>query len=169
MIELSLDQLALERIDLAMKQEQDGKQLKRDLGKQLKQAVEPAIPAIRSELMSMGGAISVQPGLRVSVAMALKTAVRYSGPAPGVRVSISRKGMPRGFSDAARRINQGAWLHPLWGRSGTAIMQVGVEGFFDRPLKERQPEMREAVEQAIEAMAQRIAGTLGGSGQAPRP
>jgi hypothetical protein len=158
---ISLDQLALERVEAAITYEQDAKELKRDFGTQLRQAVEPAIPEIRSGLMSMGGAISVEPGLRTSVSSALKTAVRYSGPAPGVRVSIGRKGMPRGFTDAARRINQGAWLHPLWGREGTAIMQIGVDDFFDRPLKDHAPEYREGIQRAIEQMAERIAARAG--------
>lgn len=158
---LTLDQRALDRVEAALTFEQDGKALKRDFGVQLKQAVEPAIPEIRSELMSMGGTLSVQPGLRVSVGNALKTAVRYSGPAPGVRVSIGRKGMPRGFTDAARRINQGAWSHPLWGREGTSVVQSGVTDFFDRPLREHRAEMRRGVVEAIERMAERIARNAG--------
>ena len=158
MIDLSLDQLALERVEAAITFEEDAKALKRDFGTQLKDAVEPAIPEIRGELMTLGGgSFHVEPGLRNAVSMQLKSAVRYSGPAPGVRVAIGRKGMPRGFTDAARKINQGAWLHPLWGRSGSAIMQVGVSDFFDRPLHAREPEMRVAIEQAIENMAERIA------------
>jgi hypothetical protein len=158
---LTLDQSALDRVEAALTFEEDGKALKRDLGQQLKQAVEPALPVIRSELMSMGGALDVQPGLRVSVGSALKSAVRYSGPAPGVRVSVSRKGMPRGFTSAPQRINQGAWSHPLWGRPGTSVGQAGVAGFFDRPLHDREGEMRDAVRQAIENMAQRIAARAG--------
>jgi hypothetical protein len=161
MIELSLDQLALERVEAALQFEEDGKALKRDLGRELKRAVEPVLPVIAAELMSLGGALDVQPGLRVSVIHAMSAKVRYSGNSPGVRVAISRKGMPRGFTDAARRINQGAWLHPLWGRAGSAIMQVGVDEFFDRPLRNAQPEMREAVQLAVRAMAERIARRAG--------
>jgi hypothetical protein len=162
MIELSLDQLALEFVEGAIAEEQDGKRLKRDFGEQLKLAVEPALPIIRGELMSMGGTLPTSPPLRTSVIAAMSTKVRYSGASPGVRVAISRKGMPRGFTDAARKINQGAWLHPLWGREGTAVTQLGVDDFFDRPLRDRRPEMRDAIERAVEAMAQRIASRSSG-------
>lgn len=156
-ISLSVDQLALEYVEGAIAAESDGKALKRDLGLNLKSAVEPALPVIRGELMSMGGHIAAEPPLRSSVANALSSSVRYSGNNPGVRVQISRKGMPRGFADAARKINRGSWSHPLWGRAGTSVTQQGVEGFFDNPLHDRQPEMRAAVVTALEAMAQRIA------------
>jgi hypothetical protein len=162
MINLTLDQLALEYVEGAIAEEQDAKQLKRELGEQLKEAVEPAIPIIRGELMSMGGSIPVSPPLRLAVSNALTTKVRYSGPAPGVRVAIGRKGMPRGFDDAARKINQGAWLHPLWGREGSAVMQTGVNDFFDGPLQDRVDEMRAGVERAVEQMAQRLAARAGG-------
>lgn len=160
MIELSLDQLALERVEAAITFEEDAKALKRDFGTQLKQAVDPALPVIASELMAMGGSIPVSPPLRMAVLSGLSTKVRYSGPAPGVRVAISRKGMPRGFDDAARKINQGSWSHPLWGRADS-VVQTGAEDFFDRPLQDRKAEMRRAVEQAIENMAERIASRAG--------
>jgi hypothetical protein len=161
-IQLSLDQLALEFVEGALAEEQDGKQLKRELGEQLKLAVEPALPIIRGELMTMGGTLPASPPLRTSVIGAMSTKVRYSGAAPGVRVAISRKGMPRGFTDAARRINRGSWSHPVYGRSGSSVTQQGVEGFFDRPLEDRVDEMRRGVEQAVEAMAQRIASRSSG-------
>jgi len=159
---ITVDQQALEFVEGAISLEADGKQLKKEFGTNLKAAVEPILPVIRSELMTMGGNIPVEPPLRTTVANAMSSRVRYSGNSPGVRVQISRKGMPRGFDDAARKINQGAWLHPLWGREGTAIMQLGVSDFFDGPLRAGQPEMREAVVAALEAMAQRIADRAGG-------
>lgn len=155
---LSVEQDKLESVILALNEEADAKQLKKDFGAELREAVEPALPVIRSELMAMGGTIAASPPLRVTVANALTTKVRYTGASPGVRVAISRKGMPRDFTDAARRINQGAWLHPVFGRVNSDTTQIGAIDFFDRPLQNRRQEMREAVDRAIEAMAQRIAG-----------
>lgn len=153
---LTLEQDKLESVVLALQQEEDGKQLKRDLGQQLKEAVEPALPIIRGELMAMGGSVVAEPGLRTSVASAMSTRVRYSGSSPGVRVAISRKGMPRGFTDAARRINQGEWGHPVFGRAGSEVTQRGAYQFFDRPLQDRKEEMRRAVEQALDQLAERL-------------
>lgn len=158
---LSVEQDKLESLMLRIAEETDARQLKRDLSEQLQQAVEPALPIIRGELMAMGGAVTASPPLRATVAAGLKTKVRSSGASPGVRVSIGRKGMPRGFEDAARRINQGAWLHPIFGRPGSAITQIGAVDFFDRPLQNRREELRKAVEQALDDMAARIAGRAG--------
>lgn len=157
---LTLDQQSLEAIDSVMMFEQDGKQLKRDLGKNLREAVEPALPIIRGELMAMGSAgPGVSPPLRTTVLNNLSAKTRFTGDNPGVRVAISRRGMPRGFTDAARRLNRDeGWTHPLWGRNGSSVHQVGAPGFFDRPLEERQEEMRRAIVQAVQDMADRIAG-----------
>jgi len=154
---ITFEQDRLESVIFALQQEQDAKALRRDFGEQLREAVEPALPVIRGELMAMGGSISASPPLRSTVASQLATKVRYSGASPGVRVSISRGGMPRGFSDAARRINQGEWKHPVYGRPGSDVTQIGKQGFFDTPLQDRKEEMRRAVLQAIESMADRLA------------
>lgn len=155
---LTLDQFKLEQLEAALSFEADGKQLKRDLGTQLREAIEPALPIVVGELMAMGGDITPLPPLRAAVAGALSTKVRYSGPAPGVRVAISRKGMPRGFADAARKINRGEWTHPVYGRG--SVTQTGRRGFFDDTLNARRDEMRRAVEQAVESMAKRIASRM---------
>lgn len=158
---LSVEQDKLESLMLRLAEETDARQLKRDLGEMLQEAVAPALPIIRGEVMAMGGAITADPPLRATVADGLKTKVRYSGSSPGVRVSIGRKGMPRGFSDAARRINQGSWSHPVYGRPGSSVTQIGAVDFFDRPLQNRKEELRKAVEKALDAMAERIAGRAG--------
>lgn len=151
---LSFEQFKLEQLEAALQFEADGKALKRDLGARLAEAVEPALPIVRSELMAMGGDMGVSPPLRAAVSNALTIKVRYSGAAPGVRVAISRRGMPRGFQDAARRINQGEWSHPVYGRG--SVTQTGRKGFFDNTLNDRREEMREAIEKALQDMAERI-------------
>lgn len=159
-VHLSLDQQALEAIDSVLTYELDGKQLKKDLAVNLRAAVEPALPVIRGELMAMGSAgPGVSPPLRATVLNNLSAKTRFSGDNPGVRVAISRRGMPRGFTDAARRLNRDeGWSHPLWGRPATSVQQIGAPGYFDRPLEERVDEMRDAVVQAVQDMADRIAG-----------
>lgn len=126
--------------------------LKRQFGAGLKEAVEPALPIIRGDVMTMGSYLSGAPPLRAAVAGALKTNVRYGGDSPGVRVSIGSAGMPRGFKMAARRINRGSWTHPVYGRPNSDVTQRGKQGFFDDPLQARRDELRRAIVRALESI-----------------
>jgi hypothetical protein len=160
MLQLTVEQDAFDRVLFAVSQEADGKRLKRELVRNMRDAIEPALDEIRGDLMSMAtpGGFETSPALRTSVLNQLETAVRTSGGSPGVRVRIKRRGMPRGFDDAARALNRdGGWSHPAWGRSGTSVEQVGVPGYFDRPLEARADELRAAVADALQEMAERIA------------
>lgn len=131
--------------------------LKRSFGAGLKEAIAPALPVIQAEVMAMGGGIVSEPPLRAAVAGALKTNVRYTGDAPGVRVFIGRTGMPRGFTMAARRINRGEWTHPVYNRPNSDVIQRGKRGFFDDPLQARRDELRKAIERALENIGEEIA------------
>jgi hypothetical protein len=162
-IDLSVDQAALEGVATALRYEQDGKQLRKDLVTNLKAAVEPALPVIRSGLMTMSTHSRVTPALRTVVLSKLKVTTRTTGDRAGVRVAIGKAGMPRGFKNAPRRLNKPeGWRHPLFGRRDKPwVAQRGAPGYFDRPLEERQDEMRAAVVQAVQDMSERIARRAG--------
>lgn len=158
-VELTIDQQALQALNRALKSEADGKKLRRDLGKNIRQALEPAKAAVRSELMGMGtsGLPVAGPPLRATVLGNLKAEARFSGRATGARLRIRKKGMPRGFANAPKRLNQKrGWRHKVFGRD-VWVTQVGKPDYFHRPLRHRKDEFRAAVLQAMEDMAQRIA------------
>jgi hypothetical protein len=155
---ITLDQERLRTLAARLMDHENGAKLKRQMVKDLKPALEPALPVIRGELMAMGGSLTAEPALRATVAANLSTSVRTTGDAPGVRVAISRKGMPRGFANAARRINDGQWAHPVYGRG--SVEQRGARGFFDDPLNARREEMRSAIAAALDSWADSIARGL---------
>lgn len=156
---ITLDQDRLRSLAAKLMAQDNGAKLKRAFVKELRPAIEPALPVIRGELMAMGGSLTAEPPLRATVAAGLSTSVRTTGAYPGVRVQIGRKGMPRGFANAARRINDGQWTHPVYGRGGSAE-QAGARGFFDDPLNARRAEMREAIVAALDDWAGTIARGL---------
>lgn len=166
MFELSTDQESILGLAEALKFEDNGRALRRDLTKAMRRAVEPALPEIRSGLMGMrtAGLDRVSPQLRSTVLRQLKVKVSLSG-SPRVRVSISKTGMPRGFANAPKRLNsEKGWRHPVprrRRRDGSLseqqwVTQHGAPGYFDNPLKQRREDYRRAVMDAVEQMRDRI-------------
>lgn len=159
MIELHVDQQAMQALGRALKSEVDGNKLRRDLAKRMREAMAPVAGEIRSGLMAMptSGAVPTEGGpLRTEVLKHLKVEARFSGRATGVRVRIRKRG-PRGFALAARRLNRkSGWRHRVFGRD-VWVHQVGKPGYFDDPIEERAPESRRAVLEAMNDTAKRIA------------
>jgi len=158
---MSIGAARLEEVISALRYEEDGKQLRKEMTANLKAAVEPAIPVMRSGLMAMGGSGSVTPALRTTIANRIRVAVRGTGGRAGVRVSIGRTPQIRGFRNAPKRLNRENWRHPVFGNREAWVSQRGAPGYFDDPLRARRDEMRAAVARAVEDMSQRIARRAG--------
>ncbi|WP_433232407.1 hypothetical protein ACQP2H_10545 [Micromonospora sp. CA-248260] len=159
MIELSTDQKALQALGKALKQEADGKKLRRDLAREMRQALEPAKAEVRSSLMSMqsGGLPVDGPPLRTTVLKGLKAEARLSGRSTGARLRIKRTPGVRGFANAPKRLNRAnGWRHKVFGRD-VWVQQEGQPGYFDRALKSNAAKYRKAVLEAMEKTARRIA------------
>ena len=158
MIELSTDQQALQSLGRALRAEADGKALRRDLARQLRAALQPATAQVRSGLMGMAtaGVPVVGAPLRTTVLRQLKAEARLSGRATGARLRIKKKGMPRGFTNAPKRLNSTkGWRHPVRG-GDTWVKQLGAPEYFDRPLRRHRGEYRDAVLAAMNDTARRI-------------
>lgn len=158
-VELSVDQQALRVLANALKQEADGKKMRRQLAADLRAALQPALGEIRSGLMAMptSGAMPTEGGpLRTEVLKHLKAEARLSGRSTGARVRMKRRG-PRQFPLAGRRLNRKkGWRHRVWGRD-VWVHQIGKPGYFDDPLRENRATYRRAVLKAMNDTAARIA------------
>lgn len=148
---LSANQEEFKSLYRAMKAEEDGKLLKAEIGVGLRTIMQPAVAEVRSAVLSMHSAgLSRGPSLRQAVANNVKVGINASGRRTGVRVYVSKKGMPRKFANAPRDLNSEGW--EVQGRT-----QVGRPGWFDRPLSATAAAAKAAVITAMRAMAERIA------------
>lgn len=167
----SVDAGGLRDVALALAREEDGLRLRRDLVKELGEAVRPGVEEAKAGILSMGSAgLRKGESLRKAVAEQVDSKTRLGGKSAGVRVRALKKGMPRGFDNAPLRLNRKAgWRHPVPpprlpdGAEGPLeppqwVRQVGKPGWFDDPLKDRAPEYRAAVQKAIADAAARIGG-----------
>lgn len=161
-IELTVDQRSLERLRIRMAREEDGRKLKRELARNLRLAVEPALREIRVGAREIQRS-SAQPrhvaagSLGDAIANAVRAEVRMTGRFIGVRVKAKTTPQTREFKQAPRRINAKQFRHRVFGRD-VWVEQIGHPGFFDDPLRRGRREYREACRKAMQDMANRLAG-----------
>lgn len=160
---MHVDGEALRVLGRALQSEADGKQLRRDLIRELKEPLKPAIAEIRSGVMSLGsgGIPHAGESLRRGVARRVTSEAKLSGKFPGVRIKARKTPGLRNFANAAKRLNSPkGWRHRVYGRD-VWVVQLGKPHYFDEPLSGRHQVFRRAVEQAMERTARRIAQRAG--------
>jgi len=155
---VEVDERDLVLLVAALRDEADGRQLNRDLVAELRAIAEPAAAAARGAILSMGvsGLHHAEPGLRSSVAEHTKVVVRVSGRHPSVGIRVSKVGMPRGFSNAPKRLNAASgWRHQVFGQD-VWVSQRGRPGWFDDTIARFKPAAERGAQRAMDSMAERI-------------
>ncbi|SRR6266581_4323130 len=159
-IELTVDQRAVQVVAKALREQEDGKALRKDLIAELKTAVAPGVASIQSKLTAIPHttAAVTTPTLSSYLSARVKPVVRLSGQRTGIQVKIRKTPQLRGFTNAARMLNLGTWRHKVFGRE-VWVQQVmpTMKGFFDDTLAKDKPLYRAAVIGAVEKMAKRVA------------
>lgn len=157
LVEVSVRTEGLAPLLGALRAEEDGKKLRRDLARDMRGALKPAVAEAKASIMGMSTAgLSMAPALRPAIARRIRAEVRLSGRSTGARVKAKKLSEDvRGFRNAPKLTNRAGWRHPLWG-GDTWVNQVGKLNWFDDPMQHHVREYRRAVMGAMEAMARRI-------------
>lgn len=159
MIELSIDQQrqGLTALSKAIAEESDGKALKRDFAKRLREVIQPIRAQVIRRLMQTGGSSHPGPGMREAIARQVRAGVRFSGRDTGVNLVQRARGMPRGFNMAGRAFNRAeGWTPTALG--GVQVHQLATPTeWFDQPTKDSVDEARRAAAEVMEDMARRLA------------
>lgn len=161
-VEISVDTTDFVRLGRAMRAEADGKALRRDMIRNVRVAVRPAQAEAKAAVLALPSSGGPREGapLRQAVARNVRTTVRLSGRSAGASIKVSKRGMPRGFKNAPRRLNRReGWRHPVYGRSSApwVSQSIAPPGWFDLTLMKGRDRYRYAVELAALQMARRIA------------
>jgi hypothetical protein len=164
-VDLTVDERAVIAVRKAMLLEADGKALRLDLLKDMRDAVAPAVPELQAavrRLPSMDPPST--PDLRDAVARQIKVGAALGGKYPGAKINVGTKQDPRGFRFAGRRLNKPkGWRHPVFGRKDDPwVQQYGQQGvrWFEPTILKDKAEYREGVRKAVDAMAERIAARV---------
>lgn len=166
--QVELDPVSFRRLFQALKAEADGKELRRDLVRNLRAAAQPALVAVRSAVM-VGGASTPRRAseadarpFRATVARNTTIRVRTSGRRIGVSIRAKRVAI-RGIDDVAWTLNNKAsWRHPLFGNREHWYATTGRKGWFDGTLKAFRPQFVAAAGEALDAVAERISARTRG-------
>lgn len=144
----------------AIRAEEDGKQLRKELAKNMREALKPGAAEAKSSIMAMpsAGIMPTAPALRTSIARKIRPEVKLGGRWSGARVKAFKTKNVRNFPNAPKRLNRASgWRHPVYGNREVWMQQRGKVDWFDRAFQGRESVYKAAVEQAMEDMARRIA------------
>lgn len=152
------DQQSFARVVRALEAEADGDQWRQDLAEDLHAALAPGVAAARSAILGMPSAGEARDGepLRVAVANQVVSEVVLGGRAAGAKIRVRKRGMPRGFRNAAKRLNsRRGWRHPVFSPE-VWTHQLGQPGWFDDTTRRLHPKLRQAALRALDRRARRI-------------
>lgn len=161
--ELSCTHEGLDALVRAIRAEQDGKQLRKELAKEMRDALKPAAVQAKSGIMAMSSAgPGTAPALRSAIAKKIRPEVKLGGNWSGARVKAFKTRNVRNFPNAPKRTNRAAgWRHPVFGNRDVWVAQHGRALWFDRALEGDTNRYTQAVHEAMENMARRIASRAG--------
>lgn len=161
-IEMGVTVEGIEALGRALAAEEDGKALRKELAKNMRQALNPAAEQAKSGIMSMPSQGHRQgPGLRQAIAKKVRPEVKLGGRWSGARVKAKKTQNIRNFPNAPKRTQKvGGWRRKDW--NGNWVTQPGRFDWFDRAMVGRNEVYRRAVLDAMDAMAARVAERAGG-------
>lgn len=146
----------------AIRAEADGKDLRKDLAKNMREALKPSAALAKSGIMAMSSAgPGTSPALRSSIARKIRPEVKLGGRWSGARIKAFKTKTVRGFPNAPKRTNRArGWRHLVYGRPDSWVTQHGKTKWFDHAMRGVEPNAREGVERAMEDMARRLAARI---------
>lgn len=128
----------LKAISRALRKQADGKRLRAELTKELRQAARPLVPKVkaawRSAPSSRGKATRRGGSLRGQLAKATRVEARLTGKQAGVRVRTDGRRMPdrmKALPGYVEGVRQRPWRHPVYGNRNTWVTQEPFPRFYD--------------------------------------
>jgi hypothetical protein len=156
--QLSCTHEGLDALVKAIRKEADGKLLRKELAKNMRDALKPGAVMAKSGVMSMRSAgLGTGPSLRSGIAKKIRPEVKLGGRWSGARVKAFKTPGLRGFANAAKRTNRrnGGWRTLTYGHEPWRT-QEGKRQWFDRAFENDADAYRQAVHEAMEDMAARL-------------
>lgn len=148
----------LRNISRALSAEEDGKELRKELTANMRNALKPGAARAKSGIMAMASSTPhPAPALRSSIARKIRPEARISGKFPGAKVKAFKTPNIRGFANAAKRTNRSSgWRHPIYGNREVWVHQHGKTKWFDHAFEGREGDYRSAVQNALAHMINRV-------------
>lgn len=156
-LDLSPAERKLLEMARALRAEEDGRAIKRDIVKQLRKTAQPVRQEVRAAIRSAPTRGHAGRSIRSAIAQKTQVVAKLTGKAVGVRIVAKETSSTRGFTHAPRRFNSAAGWHHLTFGEEPEQFQVGKPGWFDDTIAARKREFRAAMEEVIKEAAHRVA------------
>ena len=158
-LHLELTAENLRNVSNALKAEEDGKELRKELTKNMREALKPGAARAKSSIMSMASSTPHNgPALKTSIARKIRPEVRITGKFPGAKIKAFKTKNLRNFPNAPKRTNRASgWRHPVFGNTEIWVQQTGKVKWFDRAFEGEQAHYKRQVQLALAEMVNRIA------------
>lgn len=155
---LELDAGNLRAVSRALRAEEDGKALRKELTKNMRDALRPGAAQAKSAIMSMASTTPhAGPALKTAIARKIRPEVRISGKFPGAKIKAFKTKNLRGFPNAPKRTNRASgWRHPVYGNREVWVQQTGKAKWFDRAFEGQDAHYKRQVQFALADMVNRI-------------
>jgi len=140
----------------AMAEGANGKAMKRELSKRLRNLLNPLVMEQRRKVLALPSSGKSRVSMRQAIARQTRAATRWSGQNMGVSVIQRARGMPRGFNMAGRMFNRAEGWNPTTLGGETRHQQVRPAQWFDQPTHGKKAEAARQVHAALEATAVKI-------------
>lgn len=158
----SVQERSLRALGRALRQEADGKEIRKDLIRGMREVLRPVQAEARAAIKSMPvrGTRHAGPSLRTAVARRVGTEVRVAGRRAGARLKAKKTPNVRKFKNAPHRLNTAkGWRHPA-PNGGGWVQQQGKPQWFDSVTKKTRTQGKQAARAVLKATARRIAGKV---------
>ncbi|MEU0397942.1 hypothetical protein ABZ208_35355 [Streptomyces sp. NPDC006208] len=153
----------LDSLVRAIRSQADAKLLRKELAKNMREALRPAAVLAKSNIMGMSsaGLSTSTPGLRTAIAKKIRPEVKLGGRWSGARVKAFKTRGLRQFPNAPKRTNRrdGGWRTLTYGHEPWRT-QYGKRHWFDEAFEGQQNTYKQAVLDAMDDMARRIASRV---------
>ncbi|MEU8531595.1 hypothetical protein [Streptomyces parvulus] len=158
-LHLELTATNLRNISNALRAEEDGKELRKELTKNMREALKPGAAQAKSAIMSMASTTPHSgPALKTAIARKIRPEVRISGKFPGAKIKAFKTKNLRNFPNAPKRTNRASgWRHPVYGNREVWVQQVGKVKWFDHSFEGQDAHYKRQVQFALADMVNRIA------------
>lgn len=159
MIEVRVDSSEFARVSRALKS--TAPELRQLMNKRIRAQVKIVLGEMRREVLagSSGGAGGGQKkGLRDSVAMSTVIVLKDSGFANQVGVTIRNDGrrLAASAKRLPRRMDVGAWRHPVFGRDAWTTQRFSPPGWFYGTFRKYRASIRADVADIVDEFARRL-------------
>lgn len=157
-VSVTVDASDLRALARILSREADPKKLRRELAKELRDSLKPAVVKAKGSINASGHSSRSRPtpALRPSIARGIRAEVRLSGRTTGARVKVKKLRAVRGFENAPKLFNRDSFRRPVFGDRQNWVDQVGKPRWFDDPMQDNRAEYVEAVTEVLEKWAERM-------------